>query len=126
MPRVKCPDCGIPTIEDASHLRFDDMLCERCHKQREYSADVAERRTLKDFTIVGTWYDNQQPFVAFVTAETVDKAYQALKRKLLEGMQNGEEVPAPEGVWIIGAFEGHLMEIGGLHTQTLLSDIEDT
>jgi len=80
---------------------------------------------MKNFTIIGRWADNDQPFVAFVEAETVERAYQALKVKLKEDKEAGQEVPRPDGVWILGAFEGHLMEIGGLSYETLLSQIED-
>jgi len=30
--RCKCPDCGIPTIEDLhDDLSYDERLCERCY-----------------------------------------------------------------------------------------------
>jgi hypothetical protein len=33
--RVKCPECGIPTIPDKEHLSHVEMLCEKCYEEYE-------------------------------------------------------------------------------------------
>ena len=47
MSRLKCPECGLPTIEDdIDDIKYDEMLCNSCYDQWEYENEWFE--TQKD------------------------------------------------------------------------------
>ena len=71
----------------------------------------------KKWTIIGYWGDNQQPWCSHAEGATLEEAYINVYEEL---RYHGED---PNGIWIVGAFHGEVMEISGLDNATRLDDL---